>query len=450
MLPETLHTVRSDDNSLKRRAFLRASTAATAGLAGMLLAKTAPLMAQERELKLLTWSHFVPTSDAELKRQLEEFGAMTGVKVRMDRVAHLQLPAIMASEVQGQKGHDMTIAADANPHLYSKHLINLDDLHDKIGRRAGGYSNTIVGKGRDGHYRALPWYFITGPLALRTDLIAELGENLPDTWEDVHRIGKKLKAKGHPVGFPLSHGADANGSMRAIIWSWGGKLVEDDSKTVAFNSKETVEALKFVKALYQDCMSEEVLAWDDRNNNVCLNSGRCSMILNPISAYNSARHDNALIPGTERPIHTVINHIMPPRGPAGRHGPAGHIGIGIWKWSKVQELAKEFFEWHFQKEQQEKFLTASHGYNQPFLKAFSMHPIYASNPKFYFAPYMSSYVHAIGWPGVPTAAAQAVANQFIIPDAAAAHATGRMTAEQAAKKAEMQIKRIYRRHARNG
>ena len=120
MQSEWLHTIRSDENPLKRRAFLRASTATTAGLAGILLAKTAPLMAQERELKLLTWSHFVPTSDAELKRQLEEFGAMTGVKVRMDRVAHLQLPAIMASEVQGQKGHDITIAADANPHLYSR------------------------------------------------------------------------------------------------------------------------------------------------------------------------------------------------------------------------------------------------------------------------------------------------------------------------------------------
>ena len=290
--------------STGRRGFLRASGTAAAGVAGMLLARTAPLVAQERELKLLTWSHFVPASDAELKRQLEEYGAMAGIKVRMDRVAHLQLPAIMASEVQGQKGHDITIAADANPHLYSKHLINLDDLHDKIGRRSGGYTNTIVGKGRDGHYRALPWYYITGPLALRTDLIAEIGENLPDTWEDVHRIGKKLKAKGHPLGFPMSHGADANASMRAIIWSWGGKLVEDDSKTVAFNSKETVEALKFIKALYEDCMEQEIFAWDDRNNNVCLNSGRCSMILNPISAYNSARQDNAMIPGTERPSGT--------------------------------------------------------------------------------------------------------------------------------------------------
>ena len=448
MQSEPLQTVQAGDHSLKRRAFLRVSAATTAGLAGLLLARTAPLMAQERELKLLTWSHFVPTSDAELKRQLEEFGALAGVNVRMDRVAHLQLPAIMASEVQGQKGHDLTIAGDANPHLYSKHLVNLDDLHDKISRRGGGYANTVLGKGRDGHYRALPWYFITGPLALRTDLIAEIGENLPDTWEDVYRIGKKLKAKGYPLGFPLSHGGDSNGTVRAIIWSWGGKLVEDDSKTVAFNSKETVEALKFIKALYQDCMEEEILAWDDRNNNVCLNSGRCSMILNPISAYNSARRDNAMIPGTERPIHTVINHILPPKGPAGRHSPAAHVAIGIWKWSAVQELAKEFLEWHFQPQQQEKFLTASQGYNQPFLKAFSMHPIYASNPKYYFAPYIANYIHAVGWPGVPTAAAQAVADQFIMPDAAATHATGRMTAEQAVKKAEMQIKRIYRRHAR--
>ena len=448
MQSEPLRTAQSGDNPLKRRTFLRASATATTGLAGLLLARTAPLMAQERELKLLTWSHFVPTSDEELKRQLEEFGALAGVKVRMDRVAHLQLPAIMASEVQGQKGHDLTIAGDANPHLYSKHLVNLDDLHDKIGRRAGGYTNPILGKGRDGHYRALPWYFITGPLALRTDLIAELGENLPETWDDVHRIGKKLKAKGHPLGFPLSHGGDSNGTVRAIIWSWGGKLVEDDSKTIAFNSKETVEALKFIKALYQDCMEEDILAWDDRNNNVCLNSGRCSMILNPISAYNSARQDNAMIPGTQRPIHTVINHILPPIGPAGRHCPAAHVAIGIWRWSQVQEVAKEFLEWHFQPEQQEKFLTASHGYNQPFLKAFSMHPIYASNPKYYFAPYISNYIHAIGWPGVPTAAAQAVADQFIIPDAAASHATDRATAEEAAKKAEFQIKRIYRRHAR--
>jgi multiple sugar transport system substrate-binding protein len=409
---------------LDRRTFLRASAAASTGLAGILLAKTPPLFAQERELKLLTWSHFVPSSDAELQRQLEEFGKMAGVKTRMDRVAHLQLPAVLASEVQGQKGHDIAIENGGNPSLYADHLANLDDLHDKIGRRAGGWTNLEVGKGPDGHYRAIPWYFISFPIVIRTDLVADLGENLPDTWEDVHRIGKKLKAQGHPVGIQLSHANDSNNILRGIIWSWGGK---------------------FVKALYQDAMDEEVLAWDDRNNNVCVDSGKCSMILNPISAYNSARNDNTLIPGTKRPIHEVINHILPPKGPAGRHMSAAHDAVGIWKFSPMQDVAKEFLDFHFQKKQQEKFLTASQGYNQPMLREFAMHPIYASNPKFYFAPYIGWYTHAPGWPGAPTAAMQAVWDQFIIPDTAAACAIGKMSAEDAVKKAEFQMKRLYRR-----
>jgi multiple sugar transport system substrate-binding protein len=441
------HGQRDHINTLKRRTFLSTALGVSAGLAGICLTKTPPAVAQDRELKLLTWSHFVPTSDEELQRQLEEFGKMAGIRVRMDRVAHLQLPAIMASEVQGQKGHDITVAGSGNPDLYAKYLVPLDDLVEKIGRRSGGWTNQQVGKATDGQYHAIPWYFISLPIAIRTDLIAELGENPPDTWEDVHRIGKKLKAKGHPVGIQLAHSADSNHILRGIIWSWGGKLVEDDSKTVAINSKETVEAYKFIKALYEDTMEQEVLAWDDRNNNVCLNSGKCSMILNPISAYNSARKDNALIPGTERPIHQVINHVMPPRGPAGRHMSGAHNAVGIWTWSPVQEVAKQFLDWHFQKEQQDKFLVASQGYNQPLLEAFTMHPIYASNWKYYFAGYIARYIHAPGWPGAPTAATQAAWDQFIIPDTVAEHATGKASAEDAVKKAEFQLQRLYRRHA---
>ena len=433
--------------SSTRRTFLRASLATSAGLAGVLLTKTPPAMGQDRELKLVTFSHFVPTSDEELNRQLEEFGKMAGVKVRMDRIAHLQLPAVLASEVQGQKGHDIASLWVGMPDLYQKQLESLDDVVEKIGRRAGGWSDELVGRDSDGHYRAVPWFFISFPIAVRTDLIAELGENRPDTWEDVHRIGAKLKAKGHPVGIQLAHSADSNHILRGIIWSWGGKVVEADGQTVAINSKETVEVYKFIKALYQEAMEEEVLAWDDRNNNVCLNAGKCSMILNPISAYNSARKDNALLSGTNRPVHQVIDHIMPPARPAGRHMSAPYQTIGIWKWSPLQEVAKGFLEFHFQKEQQEKHLTASQGYNQPLLRAFAMHPLYASNPKFYFAPYIGWYTHAPGWPGPPTAATDRVWNTFIIPDTAAACATGKMSAEDAVKKAEIEIQRTYRRYS---
>ena len=394
---------------------------------------------------MLTWSHFVPASDDELRSQFEEFGKAAGVKVRMDRVAHLQLPAVLAGEVQGQKGHDVVNVSNSTPHLYSKHLENLDDIYEKIGKAGGGWTTDVMGKGRDGRQKALPWYFISFPLAVRTDLIAEIGENLPDTWDDVHRIGTKLKAKGHPLGIQLAHSFDSNAILRGILWSYGGKMVEADSKTIAINSKEVLEGFKFIRALYQDAMEEEVLAWDDRNNNVCLVSGKCSMILNPISAYRAAVRDKAVIPGTDRPLHQVIDHIMPPEGPGGRHMAASFLGIGVWKFAKQNELAKEFLEFHFQKENALKHLAASKGYNQPVLTQHALHPLYASNSKYYFAPYIGWYTHAFGWPGVPTAAMQTIADQYLLPDACAATAIGKVTPEAAIKKLESQMTRIYKR-----
>ena len=436
------------DTASSRRNFLRNSATVSGGLAGILAAGVAPATAQTRELKMLTNSHFVPASDVELERQLAEFGKAAGVKTRLDRVAHLQLPAVLAGEVQGQKGHDLVAVGNSNPHLYTKHLSNLDELYEKIGKAGGGWTTQGVGMGSDGHVKAIPWFFISFPLAMRTDLIAEIGENIPNTWDDVHRVGAKLKKKGHPVGIQLAHSVDSNMILRGIMWSYGAKTVEADSKTVAVNSKETVEAFKFMSALYNDAMTSEVLAWDDRNNNVCLNSGKCSMILNPISAYRSAVKAKTMVEGTDRLVHHSIQHIMPPEGPAGRHMAASFNNVGVWKFAKETELAKEFLAFHFSKENSEKHLAASKGYNQPVLAGNALHPLYASNSKYYFAPFIGWYTHSIGWPGVPTAAVQTVVDQYLLPDAVASVAVGKASAEDAVKKLESQMKRIYKRAAK--
>ena len=439
------HVAEILDKPSSRRKFIKQSAAVSGGMAGILATGIAPAIGQTHELKMLVNSHFVPASDEELKRQLEEFGKAEGIKTRLDRVAHIQLPAVLAGEIQGQKGHDIVTVRNADPHLYSKHLEPLDDLYAKVGKAGGGWTNHDVGKGRDGRQAAMPWYFISFPIAVRTDLIAEIGEDLPDTWEDVLRIGIKLKKKGHPVGIQLSHGADSNWILRGLLWSWGAKLVESDSKTIAVNSKETIDAFKFIRDLFKNAMTEEVLAWDDRNNNVCLASGKCSMILNPISAYRSAVRDKALIQGTDKPVHQVINHIMPPKGPMGRHMGSSHSNVGIWKFSKNVDVAKRFLDFHFESKNAEKLLQASSGYNQPLLTNHALHPLYATNPKYYFAPFIGWYTHAIGWPGVPTAASQTIYDQYLLPDAAAAVATGKLTPEESAKKIEKQMKRIYRR-----
>ena len=63
--------------------------------------------------------------------------------------------------------------------------------------------------------------------------------------------------------------------LASDLWM-GGKEVEADGKTVALNSKETIESIKFAVALWKETMDEGGLAWDDTNNNRAFLSGTVS------------------------------------------------------------------------------------------------------------------------------------------------------------------------------
>src|SRR5215207_7190451 len=115
-----------------RRHFLATSAGATAGMASWLALGKAPAFAQKRELTLLSWNHFVPAADDELRKQAEAFGRQAGCTVRVDTVSHLQMPAKLAAEAQSQSGHDMYRAAGADPFLYENLLANMDDVVEKL------------------------------------------------------------------------------------------------------------------------------------------------------------------------------------------------------------------------------------------------------------------------------------------------------------------------------
>jgi multiple sugar transport system substrate-binding protein len=426
-----------------RRAFLRTGAAAAAGLAGILAWRRGPAFAQQRELKILTWAHFVPASDEELKRQAEEWGKANRVRVRVDLVAHLQLPAKKAAEVQAQSGHDMLHLYIDDPDLYFDHLVTVDDVASELSRQAGGFFDEELFRYRGRHFKAIPWYYISFPIAYRMDVLEQLGETVPDTWEDMLRVGKKAKAAGHPVGIQISHCFDSNAILRGLLWSYGAAITDKDAKTITLHSPQTAQAIEFMKALFQEAMEQEVLSWDDANNNRCLNGGKCAMILNPISAYESARDAKALIPGTDRQIHEVINHALPPKGPAGRHMSASYNMFGIWSFSKQIDAAKDFLRYHFAAEQQNRFIEASRGYNQPLLRRFADHPIWSTNPKYAFAPKIGEFTHPPSWPAPPHAASQVTMNLYVIPDMFANAVTGKMTTAEAMAWAEKELKDIY-------
>src|SRR5260370_893854 len=109
-------------------------------------------------------------------------------------------------------------------------------------------------------YFALSDSFVPDPINYRLDLWGEIGMT-PNTWDDIRKGGKKIKDKTNiPVGIGLSNELDTAMAVRAILYSFGGS-VQDENNRLALNSKNTLEAVKFVKALYQETMPDVAHVW---------------------------------------------------------------------------------------------------------------------------------------------------------------------------------------------
>jgi len=117
-----------------RRQFLATTAGATAGMASWLALGKAPAFAQKRELTFLSWNHFVPAADDELRKQAEAFGKVANCTVRVDTMAHLQMPAKVAAAAKW--GVDATakpsLAGYTPRHRVAKDVFDRLDLKEFV------------------------------------------------------------------------------------------------------------------------------------------------------------------------------------------------------------------------------------------------------------------------------------------------------------------------------
>src|SRR3989442_2155307 len=93
------HTEPPAPSDTDRRAFLRQTGLGIAGasIAIMLAAREAPAQIRGTSLRILQWSHFVPAYDVWFDKFAQEWGDKNGVRVRIDRSPHLELPSRLAA-----------------------------------------------------------------------------------------------------------------------------------------------------------------------------------------------------------------------------------------------------------------------------------------------------------------------------------------------------------------
>jgi multiple sugar transport system substrate-binding protein len=419
-----------------RRTFLRTGARALAG-AALLAGGPAPARGAARELTLLTAVNYAPASDAKLAELGKRFAKQANASVRIDHVQSVQMVGKLSAEIMSKSGHDIVSLEMHYPWLFEPALVDVSDICGDLARKHGDWypfakDHAFV----HGKWLGVPYLYISFPGSHRIDLFEKVGERAPDTWDDLLRAGRKLKALGHPVGFAISQTTDSVTTLYSILWCFGAKDVAADGKTVAINSRETEAAVEYVRTLYTEAMDPAVLSWDNSANNQWLNSGKGSWIHNPISHYVVAKEK-------QMPVAQVTGFHPSPAGPGGRHTVGVPRSLAISKYSKNPELAKEFLRWFFEPAQYHEWIMSGDNYNHPMWRDMENHPVWDLDPKYRPLKTLAQYSHLYGWPAPPDERIQVVTNSYIIPNMFAKVVTNAAKPKEAIAWAEVEIRKIF-------
>ena len=428
---------------LTRRRFLRATGQAVlaTGLVPAVLARRS--RAKAATLKIAQWTHFVPDFDDWFDKKFTlEWGEKNGVTVVVDHLSISELRMRAATEVSAQQGHDLFGFLDS-PAGYEDRIVPMNDIVTDCERRFGRLA-ALAHKGtfnpKTKAYFAFADSWAPAPLHYRSDWWSEVGVK-PDTWDNVREGARKIREKlGVPAGFGLAPEPDTNKVLRGLLWSHGASE-QDEAGRVTINSKATVDAIKLMATIYKESMTPDVFLWDPSSNNRAFVWGKGSIIQNAISAIRTAEKQNP-----EVAKKTML--AAPAAGPKERLA-AEHLlhCYVIWKFAENPDLAKKFLM-DFMAGYNDAF-RASEFYNFPsFAKSVSdlrgkLAGDKRSPGRYVVLADASSWSACPGHPGYATPAIEEVLNRWVIPNMFARAARGEQTAEDSARQAEAEMKRIF-------
>jgi multiple sugar transport system substrate-binding protein len=438
---------------INRRKLLKLSGAGTMaagnGLAGILASGRAPAYAQGTALHWLKFVDFVPVSDQLLKGTLkDQCRKALGISLTVETINGDGVQARITSAIQAKTGPDIMMAINNWPQLYADSVSDVSDIAEEVGKAQGGYFDTAHAVAHDGkRWIAMPFTIVGVLLVNRTSWFAEEGitpEKFPATWEDYRAAGTKLKAKNRPIGQTLAHAfGDGPAFWYPYLWSWGGKEVEQDGKTVALNSKETIESVKFAVGFWKDAYDEGGMSWDDAANNRAFLSNTISSTSNGASIYLLARSKpDSYRSETDKLLKDDCFHAPLPGGPAGQfsyHVPLSNL---VPNYGTNQKAAGEFLRWFHSTEVYDTWFTSQQGFSVGATKMWENNKVWKVDPV--MAPFRTAAESGrfAGYAGPAGRAAAETISKFIIVDMYAKAVQG-MAAEEAVKWAHSELVKVY-------
>ena len=417
------------------------------GLAGILASRRAPALAQTVRLHLLHRVDFIPQGEAELRRQLADYGRQMKMDIVLETINENDLQTRITSAIQSGAGPDIVQMLHNWPHLYAGGLVDVTDLCDWKQRDQGKFYPQSEAATREGsRWLGLPHCVTPALINYRKSWFAEAGATAPPKNLDEYRkLGAVLKKKGKPFGQTLGHTVnDASGWSYPLTWTFGGAETDKTGKKVVLNSKNTIEAVKWMTAFWKEACDEGGLAWDDTTNNRAFHAGEIAATLNGGSIYVLARRRTDIKDEKGQSLWPDIGHFRYPDGP---HGPTPtyHVTYAstIMKHSKNVEAAKELLKWVHSKEQFGKWFELEGGYATGANPVWEGHKMWTEVDEA-MRPFKTAAqgARALGYAGPPSAKATLVYTKYIITDMYAKAVQG-LAPEDAVRWAEGELRKIY-------
>ena len=405
-----------------------------------------PLTAQAADLTIWGLQAFNQQADDLITEMATEFGKARGIDVEYVVVPGNAMTERLAAALQAGAPPDVFMQVGPQTQYYAKLGVTmpLDDILATMRAVPGGvYESTVPQAMYDGKAHALPLEVDVVPMFVRTDLLKEVGMEVPKTLAELRTASQAiLKANPGitPFAMTLSTANDAESFARMIVWSYGGAMFAEDGKAITWNTPETVAAYQYLADMFAEgTIPRSTLTWDDAGNNTAYQTGRAAFTINPPSIYQwMTQNDPDLLANTAM--------IAIPAGPGEKGRSASMISSFSWmvsKDTKRPDDAKAWLNHFFEPARYETIIATVGGRWVPIYPAQTKSmPLFKDTPAFGNFDEMARNGLIDGFSGPPSATAAAIFNAKIVTQSLQRMMVDGESAEKAVAWAQSEMERL--------
>jgi len=402
-----------------------------------------------RQNKLVVWNTtaLAPQVDKIMQEQCYAYAKQAGIKeseIDYSIVGSAQITPKLVAALEAGNPPDIARLDPWLTTLYRSqgHLLEVTDLVEKMQRVPGGLFAVFDEVMHQGKAYAVPQSISPSPLVARMDILAAAKAEPPKTWDEFIEVCKKLQQPPKLTGYGMCLGltTDTNGNVMSVIWSYGGKLIEADNKTVALHSPGTVKAVQLIADMYlkHKIIPKGTISWDNTGNNKAYQSRQVIFVQNATSIY-------AYLAESDKELYNNTGLLPMPAGPAGAFATLGTTYWVLFKHNPYPEAAKGLAEYWMAPENLRVMIEEGDGrWGPPYKGMYDSE--FWKRPVFTHWREMLETGRHLASPGTAHPAVGEVAHTYVLGRMMHRVLVENWEAEKAVEEAHKKVVEIYARH----